>query len=194
MGIDSIPEFYATHLAEGIRSSNRKRIVSLGSGDCTEEVEIAELIVKMGIKDFTFECLEISPHLIERAERHVAERNLTSFFRHTQCDVNQWRPDREICGVMAVHALHHFLNLEGMFEGIRDALSESGRFITHDMIGLFDKFVPKFVKQYAGVRATILEAMGQYREEVDKGTFPGPEHSFNMSPDVLEQLKKSLAE
>ena len=64
--------------------------------------------------------------------------------------------------------------------------------VTHDMIGLFDKFVPTFVKQYAQIRKTILEALREYKEDVLTVTFPGPEHSFKMPDDALEQLKKLL--
>jgi 3-methyl-2-oxobutanoate hydroxymethyltransferase len=64
--------------------------------------------------------------------------------------------------------------------------------VTHDMIGLFDKFVPTFVKQYAQIRKTILEVLKEYREDVLAVTFPGPEHSFKMPDEALEQLKKLL--
>jgi 3-methyl-2-oxobutanoate hydroxymethyltransferase len=62
--------------------------------------------------------------------------------------------------------------------------------VTYDMIGLFDKFVPKFVKQYTQIRKTILEALKEYKEDVVAVTFPGPEHSFKMPDETLEQLKK----
>ena len=61
--------------------------------------------------------------------------------------------------------------------------------VTHDMIGLFDKFVPKFVKQYSQIRTIILEAMQSYKKEVQEVTFPGPEHSFKMPKETLTQLK-----
>ncbi len=61
--------------------------------------------------------------------------------------------------------------------------------VTYDMIGLFEKFVPKFVKQYTQVRKTILEALKEYKEDVVAVTFPGPEHSFKMPDEALEQLK-----
>ncbi|NNF98642.1 MAG: 3-methyl-2-oxobutanoate hydroxymethyltransferase [Desulfobacteraceae bacterium] len=64
--------------------------------------------------------------------------------------------------------------------------------VTHDMIGLFDKFVPKFVKQYTRIRPTIIDAIKAYGEEVRGVSFPGPEHSFKMSDDALEQLKKMI--
>jgi 3-methyl-2-oxobutanoate hydroxymethyltransferase len=60
------------------------------------------------------------------------------------------------------------------------------------MIGLFDKFVPKFVKQYTQIRKIILEAMQQYQADVRAAAFPGPEHSFKMPDEALQQLKKLI--
>jgi 3-methyl-2-oxobutanoate hydroxymethyltransferase len=65
--------------------------------------------------------------------------------------------------------------------------------VTHDMVGLFDKFVPKFVKQYTRIRPIILDALKAYREEVRDGGFPGPEHTFSMPAEALEALKKLIA-
>ena len=62
--------------------------------------------------------------------------------------------------------------------------------VTYDMIGLFDKFVPKFVKQYTQTRKTILKALKEYKEDVLAVNFPGPEHSFKMPDEALEKLKK----
>ncbi|MBW2594146.1 MAG: 3-methyl-2-oxobutanoate hydroxymethyltransferase [Deltaproteobacteria bacterium] len=63
--------------------------------------------------------------------------------------------------------------------------------VTHDMIGLFDKFIPKFVKQYANIREIIIEAIGEYKKEVQEIKFPGAEHSFKMPAETLEQLIKN---
>jgi len=62
--------------------------------------------------------------------------------------------------------------------------------VTYDMIGLFEKFVPKFVKQYTQIKKTVLEALKEYKEDVVAVTFPDPEHSFKMPDEALEQLKK----
>lgn len=64
--------------------------------------------------------------------------------------------------------------------------------VTHDMIGLFDRFVPKFVKQYANIRPIILEALQAYKKEVIAVEFPAEEHSFKMPEDALQQLKETL--
>ena len=66
--------------------------------------------------------------------------------------------------------------------------------VTHDMVGLFDKFVPKFVKQYTNIRETILNALMAYKDDVMSVTFPGSEHSFKMTDEALEQLRKLIKE
>jgi len=64
--------------------------------------------------------------------------------------------------------------------------------VTHDMVGLFDRFVPKFVKQYTKIRPTIIEAIKAYGKEVRESTFPTAEHGFGMSEEVLTSLKTSF--
>ena len=66
--------------------------------------------------------------------------------------------------------------------------------VIHDLIGLFDRFVPKFVKQYANIFSSITEALESYRDEVVAGTFPGPEHGYSMSDEALQALLKEFGE
>jgi 3-methyl-2-oxobutanoate hydroxymethyltransferase len=46
------------------------------------------------------------------------------------------------------------------------------------MLGLFERFTPKFVKKYANLNVEIKASVEQYVQEVRSGRFPGPEHSF----------------
>lgn len=64
--------------------------------------------------------------------------------------------------------------------------------VTHDMVGLFDRFVPKFVKQYTRVRPAIIDAIKDYGQDVRAGSFPAPEHSFGMPDEALAALKTAL--
>ncbi len=64
--------------------------------------------------------------------------------------------------------------------------------VFHDVVGLFDRFVPKFVKQYTNVRKIIIEALKEYNRDVLEGNFPGPEHSFKMADETLAELKKII--
>ncbi|EAT16367.1 3-methyl-2-oxobutanoate hydroxymethyltransferase [Desulfuromonas acetoxidans] len=50
--------------------------------------------------------------------------------------------------------------------------------VIHDILGLCEKYSPKFVKVYADLAPLIKEAMTSYIDEVRAGTFPGDEHSF----------------
>jgi 3-methyl-2-oxobutanoate hydroxymethyltransferase len=64
--------------------------------------------------------------------------------------------------------------------------------VTHDMVGLFDRFVPKFVKQYTKIRPTIIDAIKAYGDEVRTSKFPTDSHSFGMPEETLAALKQSL--
>lgn len=59
--------------------------------------------------------------------------------------------------------------------------------VTHDLLGMFEKFIPSFVKNYAGLAPQIKEAVALFREDVRAGRFPDAAHSFTMQVDV-EQI------
>jgi len=50
--------------------------------------------------------------------------------------------------------------------------------VTHDIVGYFDRFVPKFVKQYAKINRTMTEAIEAFKRETESGEFPEEKHSF----------------
>jgi 3-methyl-2-oxobutanoate hydroxymethyltransferase len=50
--------------------------------------------------------------------------------------------------------------------------------VTHDMVGYFDRFVPKFAKQYAKINTAIKEAVESFKNETKSGVFPDDDHSF----------------
>jgi 3-methyl-2-oxobutanoate hydroxymethyltransferase len=64
--------------------------------------------------------------------------------------------------------------------------------VIHDLIGLFDGFRPRFVKQYADIFSIIAEALNEYRQDVIDGAFPAPEHAYAMSDEALEALLTEL--
>jgi len=51
--------------------------------------------------------------------------------------------------------------------------------VLYDLLGLFEKFMPKFAKQYADLRITTLEAIRRYKEEVESGKFPTKDESYH---------------
>jgi 3-methyl-2-oxobutanoate hydroxymethyltransferase len=50
--------------------------------------------------------------------------------------------------------------------------------VIHDLLGLFDRFTPKFVKRYAALKDQALRAVKEYKQEVENGTFPADDQSF----------------
>ncbi len=50
--------------------------------------------------------------------------------------------------------------------------------VTQDLLGLYEKMKPKFVRKYADLAGTIRQALKQYREDVRSGAFPSEEESF----------------
>jgi 3-methyl-2-oxobutanoate hydroxymethyltransferase len=50
--------------------------------------------------------------------------------------------------------------------------------VLHDVLGLFERFLPRFAKRYANLRDEALNAIKVYKEEVEKGIFPSEEQSF----------------
>jgi 3-methyl-2-oxobutanoate hydroxymethyltransferase len=64
--------------------------------------------------------------------------------------------------------------------------------VLHDLLGLFDRFQPKFVRQYANLHDAILQALNAYRDEVERGVFPAEEHIFTISDTEWETLQSLL--
>ncbi|MFH2046133.1 MAG: 3-methyl-2-oxobutanoate hydroxymethyltransferase [Pseudomonadota bacterium] len=64
--------------------------------------------------------------------------------------------------------------------------------VTHDLIGLFDKFTPKFVKQYAKISDIIFSSVSQYKSDVENLQFPEEKHGFSMNQQEIEKLKEII--
>lgn len=60
--------------------------------------------------------------------------------------------------------------------------------VWHDLLGLYPRFVPKFVKKYADLSTQAIEAFQTYRDDVKQGRFPEEKHSFNMNTEQLSGL------
>ncbi len=60
--------------------------------------------------------------------------------------------------------------------------------VTHDLIGMFDTFIPSFVKSYCDLAPVIKEAVNSYGNEVRSGAFPDENHSFSSESNLRELL------
>ncbi|MCK8824894.1 3-methyl-2-oxobutanoate hydroxymethyltransferase [Fuchsiella alkaliacetigena] len=50
--------------------------------------------------------------------------------------------------------------------------------VNQDLLGIYDKFTPKFVRKYANLNQEISAALKKFKEDVEQGDFPSPEESF----------------
>ena len=66
--------------------------------------------------------------------------------------------------------------------------------VTHDLLGMFPRFTPRFVRQYADLHAEMVKAFGAYRSEVEARAFPADEHSLAMPDDEWDEMLRSLPE
>jgi 3-methyl-2-oxobutanoate hydroxymethyltransferase len=64
--------------------------------------------------------------------------------------------------------------------------------VFHDLVGLFDRFQPKFVRQYADVGRVISEAVQSFAQDVINRSFPAKEHTFSIDDAQLQEFLQQL--
>lgn len=66
--------------------------------------------------------------------------------------------------------------------------------VTHDLLGLFDRFTPRFVKKYAELNAEMVRAFSAYKADVESRTFPAEEHSVEMPDHEWQSFLEVMAD
>jgi 3-methyl-2-oxobutanoate hydroxymethyltransferase len=66
--------------------------------------------------------------------------------------------------------------------------------VTHDLLGLFDRFTPKFVKKYADLHGEMARAIAEYKSEVESCAFPAQEHIVEMKEEEWEAFLARIGE
>ncbi len=135
-GFSNPNSFYLQYMTQvSAKETASLRFVSIGAGNCDTEVALVESLAKAGISNFVLECLDVNPHMLERGKRLAQERQVLERIRFTQADINSWQPQGPYQIVMANQALHHFVELETLFDKVHHVLAADGFFLTDDMIG-----------------------------------------------------------
>jgi SAM-dependent methyltransferase len=136
-GFSSPQGMFEKFLQEACRLApeSPKRFLSIGSGNCDREIGLAQLLISKGHANFVIDCLEINPNMLERARIDALQKGVSAQICGLEADFNNWEPAYEYDAVVACQALHHVVNLEGLFRQIRSALKHNGVFIIADMIG-----------------------------------------------------------
>ena len=58
------------------------------------------------------------------------------------------------------------------------------------MLGMFQDYVPKFVKHFANAGEMMVKAFQDYDREVKAGTYPTEAHGFKIDEEIIEKLKE----
>ena len=137
LGFSNVEEFFASQLEIAARRATQEtiRFLSVGSGNCDTEVSLAMELRRRGLDQFTIECLDLNPAMIDRGRALAATRGVERHIVPVVGDLNSWRPDGGYDGVLANQSLHHVVELESLLGAIRDALTDEGSFVVSDMIG-----------------------------------------------------------
>jgi len=64
--------------------------------------------------------------------------------------------------------------------------------VVQDLLGMYDKIKPKFVKRYMNLSEDIVKSLGDYKKDIESGTFPAKENWFSMNEEELEKLREQI--
>ncbi|MBA4451691.1 MAG: 3-methyl-2-oxobutanoate hydroxymethyltransferase [Candidatus Nitrosomaritimum aestuariumsis] len=64
--------------------------------------------------------------------------------------------------------------------------------VIQDLLGMYDKLKPKFVKRYMNLSEDIVESVANYKKDIELGIFPGQENWFSMEPEELKKLREEI--
>ncbi len=137
LGYLSEDDFYMKNILRRIDSHNCREIrgVSIGTGNCEFEVSIAQQLRDAGIASFSIECVDFNQAMLDRGQILAKQAGVLEHITPVQCDFNRWVPNCEYDFVIARWSLHHVVNLEGLFDRIKQAMKPTSVFLSSDMIG-----------------------------------------------------------
>jgi len=111
------------------------RVLSIGAGDCASEINVAQWLLEQGTRNFRLECLDLNAEVVDRGRRSAAAKGFADRFEFATFDVHSWKPAGTYPVILAIQCLHHFVELEILFDKVHLALDPDGFFLTDDMIG-----------------------------------------------------------
>lgn len=194
IGVNDFGELVVKYVRGFNKPEEDIRILSLGSGTCDFEIDLA-ISNKLKCK---FECYEINKYMLEKAIKKTADNKLSSRFTFVESDVNKIDLTDKYDVVIANHSLHHFVELEHIFEEVNKCMEEKSVFLINDMIGknghemwddTFDvcnriwNLLPKELKYNHLLKANFVKRVKYERMNYEKEGFEGIR-----AQDILELL------
>jgi SAM-dependent methyltransferase len=135
LGLSSPDDLFRKYIGEHCQRGKNSRFVSVGSGNCDLEINLALHFRSTGHADFIIDCLDLNSIMLERGRIAAEEKGLADHIHFVQVDLNEWTPAHEYDAVIANQTLHHVVELEGLFTKIKSCLKADGSFVVSDIIG-----------------------------------------------------------
>jgi SAM-dependent methyltransferase len=137
LGFSNPNQFFVDYISQraALQSPSDCKILSVGAGNCDTEVNLAQSLIQKGIKHFCFDCLDLNSEMLARGQSLASEQGLSPHFGFIEADINGWTAEESYHVIIANQSLHHFVELELLFDKIWRSLAGDGVFLTNDMIG-----------------------------------------------------------
>lgn len=137
LGLERIEDLYRNYIVDMCRCNPTRLVsaVSFGSGNCDTEVALAQAVLDKSVENFRIDCLDLNPEMLRRGETLAGSKGVAGYLGFIEADINTWQFDERYDVAIANQSLHHFVELETLFDKIKSAIDPDGVFITHDMIG-----------------------------------------------------------
>lgn len=84
-------------------------------------------------------------------------------------------------------------NLSIPIIGIGAGPADGQVLVLHDLLGVTEGNVAKFVKRYGNIGEATRDAIAAFANEVRSGVFPGPEHQYAVTPEASEAARAAAA-
>ncbi len=176
---------YQTHKAEAVRNAGRflkeagAEAVKLEGG--SQMAETIRAVVDAGIPVMAH--IGLTPQYVHvlggfkvQGKDEAAREKLLADARAVQ-DAGAFAVVLEAIPATLAREIRDILHIPTV--GIGAGVDCDGQvLVLHDVLGLFDRFTPKFVKRYADLKEQALRAVKEYKQDVENGKFPSDEHSF----------------
>lgn len=136
-GFNNVNEFYVKYIVSQCKKNKNSTnyVVSIGSGNCDMEVDLVLKILGNKVSNFRLECLDINPDMLMRGKELAREKGIVNYMAFNESDINTWKVEKKYSVCIANQSLHHFVELEILFDKVKKSIHSEGIFLTSDVIG-----------------------------------------------------------
>jgi SAM-dependent methyltransferase len=150
-------------IADYVNRREFTKILSIGSGPCAVEMEIAENFKK----PYRIDCLDLNEGLIRQAAERAKAKGIN--LRPWVADLNEVEVEEKYDIIMIVAALHHFVELESIVAKINQGLDKDGLFVTYEPVMRSGMFLYPLTRIVLGAIFMLLPA----RLRINHQDYPG---------------------